>query len=270
MTTDSVRVSTWGIAQVLLSVLLLPILLNLSIKVDRNLLTQWILFCFPHDICKHGSRRFSVWLVDDCKCFSFWCKNQARMSQASVFFHFCSSGGKNTLLITTDNSLNTGVSEIQEFTAGSLTVWVPSSGPYFPAAIGTRGLTDYRKGSGYESPPSFVQVPLSLAESQCKREDLWTRCFQMVRKLSSLKKKRGEDGCVRSFKSTFSRSGFLFWADIRYSYLKCCLAYPKHISVMITMIFNVLSSSGAEDACWSWIIKQCCHDGPHCVLWGFV
>lgn len=30
--------------------------------------------------------------------------------------------GKNTSLIATDNSLNTGVSEIQEFAAGSLTV----------------------------------------------------------------------------------------------------------------------------------------------------
>lgn len=31
-------------------------------------------------------------------------------------------GGKNALLIATDNYLNTGISEIQEFTAGSLTV----------------------------------------------------------------------------------------------------------------------------------------------------
>lgn len=30
--------------------------------------------------------------------------------------------GGNTLVIATDNSLNTGVSEIQEFAAGSLTV----------------------------------------------------------------------------------------------------------------------------------------------------
>lgn len=70
----------------------------------------------------------------------------------------------------------------------------------------------------------------------------------MVRKLSSLKKERKEDGYVRNFKS-FSRSAFLFWADIRCSCLKCCLAYPKHVSVMITMIFNVLSSNSAEGAC---------------------
>lgn len=93
------------------------------------------------------------------------------MSQASIFFHFCSLGGKNALLIATDNYLNTGISEIQEFTAGSLTVWVPSSGPYFPAAFGARGLTHYRKGYGCKSPPLFVQVSLSLAESQSKKED---------------------------------------------------------------------------------------------------
>lgn len=47
------------------------------------------------------------------------------MSQPSVSFHFCSlegGVGGNTLVIATDNSLNTGVSEIQEFAAGSLTV----------------------------------------------------------------------------------------------------------------------------------------------------
>lgn len=42
--------------------------------------------------------------------------------ESSVLFHFCSSGGKNALLIATDNYLNTGISEIQEFAAGSLTV----------------------------------------------------------------------------------------------------------------------------------------------------
>lgn len=91
---------------------------------------------------------------------------------SKCFLSFLLLGGKNTLLIATDNSLNTGVSEIQAFTAGSLTVSAPSSGPYFSAAIGARGLTDYRKGNGYKSPPLFVQMPLSLKESQCKREDI--------------------------------------------------------------------------------------------------
>lgn len=86
----------------------------------------------------------------------------------------------------------------------------------------------------------------------------------------SLKKKGGEDGWVRNVESTFSWSALLFQADIRCFYLECCLAYPKHISVMVTMIFNVWSSHGAEDACWSWTIKQRCNGGPHCVQWGFV
>lgn len=55
-------------------------------------------------------------------------------------------------------------------------------------------------------------------------------------------------GWVRNVESTFSQSAFLFQADIRCSF-EYCLAYPKHISVMITMIFNVLSSHGAEDTC---------------------
>lgn len=88
-----------------------------------------------------------------------------------VFSFISAPQGKKALLITTDNYLQTGVSEIHEFTAGSLTARVPSSGPYFLAAFAAMGSTQYRRGNGCKIPPSFVQMPLSLAGFWSKTEE---------------------------------------------------------------------------------------------------
>lgn len=110
-------------------------------------------------------------VVGDCKRASPLGARTRQGWVKQVFSFISSPQGKNVLLITTDNYCNTGVSGIQEFTAGSLTVRVSSSGHYFPTTFGAVGSTWHRKSNGCKSPPSFVKMPLSLAGFQSKTEE---------------------------------------------------------------------------------------------------
>jgi len=103
-------------------------------------------------------------------------------------FSFICARGKDVLLITEDNYLNTGVNEIQKFTVVSLTVWIPISELHFPTTFGAWSSNQYSEALKFLLHLfSAIKLVRISVQNRGGYLLLWKSCFQ------------GGERCVKSY-----------------------------------------------------------------------